>query len=263
MQVDSNLNENPGNRLRRVLDSIESIESNIDLLVLPEHWLCGAFNHYSSIRLPVRLYEDFVAEAKDIAVRKNFHILGGSGLVVDSLGKSRNAAFLISPTGDSLLSYFKIHPFSHELGNISGGDGIQTFRIGDVRISTLICYDLRFPEIFRQPENYGSEIYIVVAAWPRPRVETWNHLLRSRAIENQAFIVGVNGTGIQDSAELGGNSMVIGPSGEILASLGNREGSIEIELNLELVHTHRNSFTYLDDARLLTRLGSQTRNSEF
>jgi len=257
VQVDSNLGESPSSRLSRVLNLINSVELDTDLLILPEHWICGAFNDYSEVDLPLRLYEDFIFQATEIAKHKNFHILSGSGLVFDLQRNIRNATFLISPLGVPPLSYYKIHPFSQELGDISGGKEILSFRIAETQVSAVICYDLRFPEIFRQPVNFGSELFIVIAAWPQPRIETWKHLLRARAIENQAYVVGVNGTGVQDTEVLGGNSMVIGPSGEILASLENSESDIKFELNLELVYSHRMNFPYLEDVKLLQGFSSK------
>ncbi|CAN2231137.1 nitrilase-related carbon-nitrogen hydrolase [Candidatus Planktophila dulcis] len=258
LQVNSDLAESPENRLGRILGKLELVDSDTDLLVLPEHWISGAFNDFSELGQCIKLYQDFISNAIEISKRKNMHIISGSGLVIDLKGVVRNTLHLLSPTNESILSYSKIHPFTQELGNVSGGEEILTCEVSEMRVSTAICYDLRFPEIFRQPANIGSELFVVVAAWPVSRIETWKHLLRARAIENQAFVVGINGTGVQDSATLGGYSMVVGPSGEVLALSEELEGEIRFNLDPKMVISHRKDFHYLDDVKLLAGINSKS-----
>lgn len=255
-QINTDLKENPRDRISRVLQSIEVMPQGVDLLVLPEHWIAGAFNTFSNLDEIQNLYSNFIFEAKELSLRKKLSILTGSGLVLDSQGKFKNTTFLISPFESAIKSYSKIHPFRQELGDIAGDKEILTFDICGLRVSVAICYDLRFPEVFRQPENIGSDMFIIVAAWPLPRIETWQHLLRSRAIENQAFVIGVNGSGVQESATLGGRSMIIGPDGNIFKFCGTDEERIKFDLDPEIVHSHRREFPYLRDIKLLPKVKS-------
>jgi predicted amidohydrolase len=107
----------------------------------------------------------------------------------------RNMALLVSPRG-SVVKYAKIHPFSYagEDKVYAAGDRVVTADVEGVRVTPLVCYDLRFPEPFRTAAG-ETDLFVVVANWPDPRREHWRTLLRARAIENQAYVVGVNRAG--------------------------------------------------------------------
>ena len=135
-----------------------------------------------------------------------------------------NSFVLAGPDGTQ-HRYRKIHPFSHagEERFVAAGDELVTVEIDGLRVSLFVCYDLRFADEFWQLAP-GTDVYLVPANWPARRREHWSALLRSRAIENQAYVVGVNRVGTAPSSEGGatleysGDSVIVDPLGQVLAS---------------------------------------------
>jgi predicted amidohydrolase len=115
----------------------------------------------------------------------------------------------------------------------------------------VTCYDLRFPELFRSLTAAGAEAFVVPAGWPARRIEHWRVLLRARAIENQAWVLGVNGVGEHAGVVLGGRSAVIDPWGEVVVeALPDRECLVVAELVTDAVGQTRASFPVLRDRRM-------------
>src|SRR5690606_11450688 len=110
-----------------------------------------------------------------------------------------NVGLLVDPSGTEQSAYRKIHPFSlgREDRIFEGGDAVETAAVEGFTLQTTVCYDLRFPELFRAGMRRGADLFAVPANWPRTRREHWDVLLRARAIENQAVVAGVNCTGEQ------------------------------------------------------------------
>lgn len=109
-------------------------------------------------------------------------------------------------------------------------------------IGGLVCYDLRFPELSRQQAFLGAQLIVVSAQWPRTRIDHWQVLVRSRAIENQVFVIACNSCGNTGGHELGGNSMVVGPDGTVLLEIGGGEGVLAIDLDEQVLSTVRSRF---------------------
>ena len=97
---------------------------------------------------------------------------------------------------------------------------MRIFAVNSFTVTPAICYDLRFPELFRSALHFGTDLFVVLGCWPQNRIEHWVTLLRARAIENQAFVIGVNRIGEDQGLEYGGRTMVITPKGEILSDGG-------------------------------------------
>lgn len=114
--------------------------------------------------------------------------------------------------------YNKRKPFFPEQVNFIAGDSANLYKINNWSVSSTICFDLRFPELFRDAVKKGAQLITVQAAWPKSRINHWKILLQARAIENQAYIAAVNTVTTADSPNaLGGTSMIISPLGEIIA----------------------------------------------
>jgi predicted amidohydrolase len=173
----------------------------------------------------------------------------GSGVTESHSGKRQNIVSIFAPSGEHLASYQKIHPFSHGYEKVffESGDTIVNYHWQDVSVCPFICYDLRFPEIFRHGVNHGAQIFTVVANWPRQRTAHWRTLLQSRAIENQAFVIGVNRTGKDPWLEYEGNSMIIAPDGSILAEADEQEQIISAQIDINHLHHLRDEFPVLED----------------
>ena len=160
-----------------------------------------------------------------------------------------NTALLCKPDG-SQEQYRKIHLFSFgdETALYSPGSTTLTARIQDVRVSFFICYDLRFPIPFYALAPH-TDLFVVMANWPASRREHWRTLLRARAIENQAYVVGVNRVGNGGGLSYSGDSMVIAPDGSIEAELGENETTCTVDVSSERVRAWRNTFPALQDRR--------------
>jgi predicted amidohydrolase len=129
------------------------------------------------------------------------------------------------------------------------GDTPVVFEWGGLKIATLVCYDLRFPELARAAVRLGAEVLVYIAAWPVKRYQHWLTLLQARAIENQAYVIGVNRTGGDPQFSYNGRSVVVDPHGIIIADAGESECILRAEINPQAVHDWRAQFPALRDAR--------------
>ena len=116
-------------------------------------------------------------------------------------------------------------------------------------MASFICYDLRFPEVFRIAAARGAGVLVVLANWPEVRGAHWLALLRARAIENQAYVVAVNRCGRDPHLAYGGRSLVVDARGEIVADAGGREGCFGMELDFPALVAYRSEFPALADLR--------------
>ncbi len=167
-------------------------------------------------------------------------------------GRARNKALVFSPTGEMLAYYAKMQPFTPggEAQHYTAGEHPVAFRWKDCAISPFICYDLRFPEIFRAAvAAHRPELFVVIANWPEKRIRQWAQLLQARAIENQAYVLGVNRIGRDPFYPYNGQSVVVDPQGELLAEAGEREGGVQAKLDLPLLRKYREGLPFLMDLR--------------
>jgi predicted amidohydrolase len=164
-------------------------------------------------------------------------------------GKPRNVAVLAAPDG-TVHRYAKIHPFSYagEHERYDAGTEFLTVDVEGLRVSLFVCYDLRFADEF-WALGPGTDLYVVVANWPAPRREHWRTLLRARAIENQAFVVGVNRVGTGDGLTYVGDSVILDPLGEPVATADDTECVITGEIDPDRVRAVREKFPFLADRR--------------
>jgi predicted amidohydrolase len=168
-----------------------------------------------------------------------------------SRGRGANEAFAFSPDGAVAARYTKLHPFSlgREHENYVAGDDVVTFQWERLRAAPLVCYDLRFPEAFRLATRAGAEMFTVIANWPESRVDHWVTLLRARAIENQAYVVGVNRAGADPHLRYPGRSLVVDPAGKVLADAGAGESCISAEVDYGVLAEYRARFPFVKDMR--------------
>ena len=158
-----------------------------------------------------------------------------------------NTLVIAAPDG-ALHRYDKIHPFTYggEDRWFRAGDATLTVDIDGLRVSGFVCYDLRFADHFWKLAD-TTDLYLVPANWPSARAEHWSTLLRARAIENQAFVVGVNRVGSGGSLDYAGGSRIIGPFGEILADAGTAETIVFAEVTHQAVAATRQKYPFLRD----------------
>lgn len=154
---------------------------------------------------------------------KKYQVAVGFGWVKHKKD-AENHYTVIDKDGTILADYVKIHPFSYQDEDqyFVGGDHIVTFEFEGMTIGLTICYDLRFPEIY-QALSETAQVILVPANWPNVRKSHWQTLLKARAIENQAYIVGVNCRGTQSGIYYSGESAVINPIGDVLFEVSDVE----------------------------------------
>lgn len=218
------------------------------LIVLPEMFATGF-----SMNLPVTAEKDPSPTEnflKELAVQGKYFVLGGL-VKVDSQGRAQNQAVLLSPEGKLIARYSKIHPFTPgtESQHHHPGSELVLADCGGFMTAPFVCYDLRFPEIFRAATKRGAQLMIVIASWPVARVAHWTTLLQARAIENQAYVVGVNRCGKDPNFNYPGRSMVVAPSGEVLLDAGSEEGVFHADIDLQTLTEHRRTLPFLKDLR--------------
>jgi predicted amidohydrolase len=160
-----------------------------------------------------------------------------------------NQLVLAAPDG-ALHRYAKIHPFGYgaEHEHYAAGDSFLTVDVEAVRCSFFVCYDLRFADEF-WPLAPGTDCYVVPANWPQSRRSHWSALLRARAIENQAYVVGVNRVGDGGRLHYCGDSMIVDPLGEIVARASDAEATISADVDPERVRAVRAEYPFLQDRR--------------
>lgn len=196
------------------------------------------------------------------------YLVAGSLPLMPSAESERfvNASVMFSPEGEIVAQYEKLHLFDVEVDDneksyrestyTQAGRRIQSAELPFAGVGLSICYDLRFPELYRQLAQAGASIITVPAAFTRPTgVAHWQALLQARAIENQAYIIASGQEGIHaNGRETWGHSMIISPWGEILAQLPTGVGSISADYDDNLVQQIRKSMPVAAHNRFKTEL---------
>ncbi len=240
-----NLSENL-KKIKKFAYKVSSSGSNT--LVLPEASTTGFCMEEIKIH-----EEDGDIEKFFINLASELKINIITGYFLRKNNKRQNVVKVFSRNGEILSSYSKIHLFSllGENKHFIAGESPVLFNLEGFCCSVFICYDLRFPELFRKviPQ---AEVIFVLANWPSSRAEHWNCLLQARAIENQCYIIGVNRVG-RDGKGLhyAGGSAVYGPFGELLVKANDKEDIIYCEINREYLLDIRRRFPFLKDRRII------------
>lgn len=149
-----------------------------------------------------------------------------AGLVrADEQGRGVNQAVAFNPSGDVVARYTKLFPFTYagESDHYQRGDRLVTFDWQGLVVAPFICFDVRFPEVFRAAAMAGADVFPILANFPAPRHEHWRCLSRARAIENQAYVLAVNRAGSDPNVHYRGASCVIDPWGERLIEADESE----------------------------------------
>ena len=159
-----------------------------------------------------------------------------------------NSFVLAGPDGIT-HRYRKLHPFADERDRFRSGQGPVTVEVGGLRITPFICYDLRFANVFWAAAP-DTDVYLVPANWPAPRRHHWSTLLQARAIENQAYVVGCNRVGTAgDGTEHAGDTRVVSPMGELLATASGIETIVLADVDAAEVAATRDRLRFLPDRR--------------
>ena len=227
---------------------------NADLIILPELWTigwnCEKFNE-SSENIESSVLIPFF---KELAIKYNSNIIGGTSIIRKPKEKDRNTSFIIDRQGRIIATYDKYHLFSHRGESEgtyleSGTTGlIVNTDIGKLGIS--ICYDIRFPELFRLYAFHGSDIIINMAAWPQSFIDEYITLAKARAIENQTCFISSCLTGkINETYNFSGHSLVLDYRGKIISQLEYEEKVLYAEIDLDEMKQYRQQMPILKDTK--------------
>ena len=224
---------------------------NCDLIVFPEMFSTGFSMDLEAIA------DEGIGETTSIlstiARDNRINLIAGFPIKSPAEDKGRNIAVAYDSSGMLVSTFTKMHPFclADEDKYYIVGNNVTVFDIGGVSSSMFICYDLRFPEIFRRVAEKVTAIF-VIANWPASRKEHWEALLKARAIENLCFVVGVNRTGTDGNGIVySGGSCIFGPSGEtVCPPADEKDEYVTCEFRTEEVDEVRSQYPFLKDMRL-------------
>jgi predicted amidohydrolase len=239
----------PQKNFEKAIHFIRSaVQQGNSLILFPELWTSGYDLENASLYAKENLL--ILKELARMAQESSIFI-GGSYLLERS-GKIYNTFILLTPDQKQSYSYSKIHLFRlmQEDKYLTVGDQIITADL-DIGLAGLaICYDLRFPEIFRHSALQGTEMFLLPAEWPKKRIDHWKTLVRARAIENQSFFFAVNCTGKIGNEIFGGKSVILDPWGNPLAEAsGNHEELISASIDPSQVEKIRTNILVFQDRR--------------
>lgn len=241
--------EDPEANKVKLDEMLKEVDGDEDLLVFPEMTLTG-FTMESK-----KFAEDIDGESvnyfMEMARLRKTNVF--AGIIEEFDGLIYNTLFHFDSFGLIKARYRKVHPFSMstEDKHYAAGDEIVVTKIDKTRIGLTICYDLRFPELYRKYGKEGVEIIINTANWPVARVDHWKTLLKARAIENQAFMVGVNRVGDDPALRYNGCSGIYDPLGKEIIMVEEEEKIIKVEIDLETVKQTRDKLPFLKDMKLI------------
>lgn len=231
-----------------------------DLIVLPELWVNG-YHSFGSYRQDAESLDGPTMDClRSMATQKNAFVVGGTFL--ERVGSDiYNTAVVLDPDGDVVHTYRKAHLMSYrssERALLTPGRSASVVNTPLGRLGVAICYDVRFPELFRSMVDQGAEIFIVPAAWPAERVASWQLFLQARAAENQAYVLGCNSVGHDHGVMLGGHSLSVDPLGCVSVRAGAEPTVIRTTIELGKVREFRAVFPALAHRRDWTSAAAGT-----
>ena len=229
-------------KILKLLDACPDREG-MDWLIFPEMTLSG-------FTMETAIAETTPAEMEWFsALARKYNTAVSFGAVQNSY----NNLITMDKTGKVINTYSKIHlyAFGGENQHYKAADKQTHFELNGLRVTPAVCFDLRFPYLFFNTAEQ-TDIFVVIASWPGRRSEHWTTLLRARAVENQAYCVGVNNTGKDpQNIEYTGNSMIYDPLGKVVLDSGVKEGVFvsQIAVEKELVTRTRTRFPFLKEKK--------------
>jgi predicted amidohydrolase len=219
------------------------------IVLFPELWPTG-YDLENVATYGTAVNEGMFARMADLARQHRLGVYGSCLSVLDE-GRYGNTAALYDSGGQLLGTYTKLHLFRlmQEDRYLSAGRNITLADLGWGKVGLSICYDLRFPELFRAYALAGAQAILLCAEWPNPRLAHWQTLLAARAIENQAFVIACNRVGESRGTSFFGHSCVLGPWGEVLVDAGETEGLVTVEIDPQQVTAVRERIPVFQDRR--------------
>ncbi|WP_380679824.1 carbon-nitrogen family hydrolase [Salinigranum sp. GCM10025319] len=263
VQLEQRTGDVGGNRDRATAAIERAAARGADLVALPELWNVGYFSFESYAREAESVEGPTLSAMSTLAEEHDVGLLAGS--VVEDLTASAddgvdvpadeglaNTAVFFDRDGRRRGIYRKHHLFGYgsaETRLLTPGEDLPTVEFEGFTLGFTTCYDLRFPELYRELSEAGATLVLVPSAWPYPRVEHWQVLPRARAIENLAYVATINGAAEFDEATLVGRSTVYDPWGTPLASAGDEPTLVTADVDPDRVAEVRAEFPAWQDRR--------------
>lgn len=238
LQLDIVWEDKPANhdKVHRLLSAAHPLPGA--LVVLPEMFATGF-----SMNLHAVSDDDGTTQRFLVNIAKKYQVKVLAGIVRER----RNEAVLFDAEGREIARYAKMHPFKFAGETVAPGTELIVVDCAEFQLAPTVCYDLRFPELFRTGLKRGANLFAVIANWPTPRLDHWLTLLKARAIENQAYVIGVNRCGRDPDNAYSGRSQIISPRGDVLADAGEKEGVMMADLDFKALQDCRQEFPSLED----------------
>jgi len=252
-QMDCRLGDPETNFAHAAALIAEAARRGSNLVLLPELWSTA----YALDAAPV-LASPLASNAQGdgwfgrvAALAAEHRLFVGGSLLEARGGRYYNCFALYAPDGALAGAYRKVHLFRlmDEEKYLAPGEEAVALDLPWGKTGLAICYDLRFPELFRRYALAGARLMLLPAEWPHPRRLHWQTLLRARAIENQCFVAACNRVGATGAAAFFGSSAVIDPWGETLVEAGETEALLTVSIDLALVETVRQRIPVFEDRR--------------
>ncbi len=249
MTVGSDFDENLEKSKKLIF---ESVKFKPNFILFPECFLFLS----NKIKFSLEMSHPAIKFFQDFANKNNVNILLGS-LPIREDKNLFNRTITINSNGTVISIYDKIHMFDVNLINkesykesdtFTPGQNLKTFLIDDVKFGHSICYDLRFPKLYRSLAKMGSKVIVIPSAFTYTTGKAhWHTLVRSRAIENGVFIIAPNQCGINnEQRSTYGHSMVVNPWGDVVAEAKNKEIVLNCEINTDIVKKYQSSIPVLE-----------------
>jgi len=233
---------------KKILSLLQDIQE-VELFIFPEMTLTGFTMKSKEMSETIQgeSFRFFSSIAKELA--SNIF----AGIIERRNKRNYNTLIHIKPDGNLVKLYRKVHPFSYSGENENYYAGVKPAltKIRNWKIGLTICYDLRFPELFRKYGKKRAHLIVNIANWPDTRIEHWRTLLKSRAIENQCYVAGVNRVGKDPKLNYVGFSSVFDPMGKEIMAVENEEKVIVVDIDKNYVNEVREKFPFLDDIKLI------------
>ncbi len=247
-QIDINFGLVDKNEEKIMEFTAEAARLGSDLILFPELWSTG-YDLKNCQYHAVPLGQEIFSRCARLASK--YHISFGGSLLEKDGPDVYNTFVLYRPDGELIGAYRKIHLFRpmEEDRWLCAGDRLVTADATWGRTGLSICYDLRFPEVFRYFSFHGANLAFNPSEWPTIRLEHWRTLLRARAIENQIFIVATNRTGNSPTEKFGGFSAIIDPWGNLILEAKENEGLFSAVIDLDEVNRIRSRIPIMKDRR--------------
>lgn len=244
--------EHISDRTDRTIAMLDEAMPAADIVMLPELWPTGAFNLENGIAHAEPIDGPLVQRLSSVAAKHSTWLHGGS--FVEVAGDNYfNTSVVFNAEGELVAKYRKIHLFGFDVGEaaaLTAGGNVAMVETPLGMTGLATCYDLRFPELFRLMHNGDVTAVLAPTGWPLARIDAWLLFARARAAENQMWLFGCNEVGSQAGVELGGNSVIVNPLGEITDSNETTEALLTANIDPTEPDRLRSDFPVLKDRRI-------------